>query len=170
MPEPAINPVLFQQLQAKIDEDAALRSTLKEIMQDWERKRLYLPFHFGLHCLPCVYRLNVFCLTERTTTSILTKIHSTPANHRKSLCDLPFACSVEGPFHSSHPDLSPCKVNTVIAEGNKSLEAQSESISQISKAIASHPYWKYNTVWSREVQQTVRDLAFPVAKIVNVRT
>ena len=35
-----IDPLLFQQLQAKIDEDAVLRETLKEIMREWERQRL----------------------------------------------------------------------------------------------------------------------------------
>ena len=35
-----IDPLLFEQLQAKIDEDVVLRETLKGTMQEWERQRL----------------------------------------------------------------------------------------------------------------------------------
>lgn len=49
----------------------------------------------------------------------------------------------------------------VLSEASDSLHPHLESMGKVATAIQKHPYWKYNNVWSREVQQTVRLPKFP---------
>ncbi|QKX63067.1 uncharacterized protein TRUGW13939_10235 [Talaromyces rugulosus] len=97
-----IDPVIFESLQTKIDEESVVIDELHEIVQTLARK-------------------------GRTTQAILSRAHSTPAK-----------------------DLKP-----VLDEAAQQILAQKEEVSRLSKVANQHPFYKFNNVWSRELQNLV---------------
>ncbi|KAI9883532.1 MAG: hypothetical protein M1823_004696 [Watsoniomyces obsoletus] len=96
-----VNPAIFEHLQTKIDEDSQAREEIRGILQTLDRQ-------------------------SRTTQSILSRAHSTPA-----------------------ADLSP-----TIHAAEESIRGQVETIAQLSTVASKYPYYRYNGMWSRDVQNT----------------
>ncbi|KAL2850765.1 Translin [Aspergillus pseudoustus] len=100
-----IDRAIFESLQAKIDEEAAVRDELHEIVQTLGRK-------------------------GRSTQATLSRAHSTPAEHLKS----------------------------VLEDATKEILAQKEEVSRLKSVADKHPFYKYNGLWSRELQNLVSSI------------
>jgi len=94
-----VDPAIFEQLQAKIDEDIVVREQLRKILQDLEKQ-------------------------GRTSHSTLARAHSTPAG----------------------------KLEAVTTEAEKSIDRQIQTVSKLAEVASQHPYYKYNNLWTRDVQ------------------
>ncbi|KAL1964145.1 hypothetical protein VTN77DRAFT_7233 [Rasamsonia byssochlamydoides] len=97
-----IDPAIFEHLQAKIDEESAVRDELHDIVQSLARK-------------------------GRTTQATLSRAHSTPADKLKPILD----------------------------EAGEQIRSQKEDVSRLAFVASHHPFYKYNGVWSRELQNLV---------------
>ncbi|KAH8725899.1 Translin [Phaeosphaeriaceae sp. PMI808] len=102
-----VNPAIFQDLQARIDEDTAVRDELKEIIQALEKQ-------------------------NRNVSFVLSRAHSTPV--------------------ASLPE--------VLAAVREPISNVVETISKLSQAASKVPYYKFNNMWSRQVQGAVEGLLF----------
>ncbi|KAF2026850.1 Translin [Setomelanomma holmii] len=102
-----VNQAIFQDLQARIDEDAAVRDELKDIIQALEKQ-------------------------NRNVSFVLSRAHSTP------VADLP------GVLDAAKEPIS----NVV------------ETVGKLSQAASKIPYYKFNNMWSRQVQGAVEGLLF----------
>ncbi|KAL3479246.1 recombination hotspot-binding protein [Aspergillus californicus] len=100
-----IDRAIFESLQSKIDEEAAVRDELNEIVQTLARK-------------------------GRSTQATLSRAHSTPADQ-----------------------LSP-----VLEDVSKEILLQKEGILRLKSVADKHPFYKYNNVWSRELQNLVSSI------------
>ncbi|GAM85902.1 hypothetical protein ANO11243_039120 [Dothideomycetidae sp. 11243] len=85
---------MFASLQQKIDEEAAVREALREVVQTLEKQ-------------------------DRATQSILSQAHSTPA-----------------------------------AQPETTLKAQTSTVAVLAEQASRHPYYKYNFLWTRVMQET----------------
>ncbi|KKY15616.1 putative recombination hotspot-binding protein [Phaeomoniella chlamydospora] len=73
---------------------------------------------------------------DRFTQSILSKAHSTPSNRLN---------------------------DDVVNPASASISAQNETIRQLSEAASQHPFYKYNGMWSRTMQELIGEaLGVPV--------
>ncbi|KAL2867056.1 translin [Aspergillus lucknowensis] len=97
-----IDRAIFESLQTKIDEEAAVRDELHDIVQNLARK-------------------------GRSTQATLSRAHSTPAEQLKP----------------------------VLEDATKEILAQKEEISRLRSVADKHPFYKYNGLWSRELQNLV---------------
>ncbi|KAL8654367.1 MAG: hypothetical protein Q9226_003465 [Calogaya cf. arnoldii] len=104
-----IDPAIFKQLQANIDDDSQLREEVRNILQKRERQ-------------------------GRMTQSILSRAHSVPAAELKEA-------------------LSPAR---------SSIHEQIQTIQELSAVVSKYPYYKYNHMWTRHTQETIRALIFGV--------
>ncbi|KAL5358239.1 recombination hotspot-binding protein [Aspergillus floccosus] len=97
-----IDHTIFEDLQAKIDEEAAVRDELHDIVQTLARK-------------------------GRSTQAILSRAHSTPAEQLKP----------------------------VLEDATKEIIAQRDEVLRLKSVADKHPFYKYNGVWTRELQNLV---------------
>ncbi|KAG0646223.1 Translin [Hyphodiscus hymeniophilus] len=102
-----VDPKIFESLQTKIDEDAEAREQIRAILQTLERQ-------------------------GKTTQSVLSRVHSTPAAH-----------------------LSP-----VISSAEKSIIDEIASVKSLAEIASKSPYYKYNGMWSRDVQNVIFAILF----------
>ncbi|KKK14551.1 hypothetical protein P175DRAFT_0435899 [Aspergillus ochraceoroseus IBT 24754] len=96
---------IFENLQSKIDEEAAVRDELHEIVQNLARK-------------------------GRSTQATLSRAHSTPADQLKP----------------------------VLADATEEILAQREEVSRLKAVADKHPFYKYNGLWTRELQNLVSSI------------
>ncbi|MCJ1272368.1 hypothetical protein MMC21_000154 [Puttea exsequens] len=94
-----VSPAIFEQLQAKLDEDGQVRDDLRNIVQLMERQ-------------------------DRTTTSILSRTHSIPQS----------------------------ELGYTLSEAGNSIAKQVGNVGNLSEIASKHPYYKYNGIWTREMQ------------------
>ncbi|KAB8232713.1 recombination hotspot-binding protein [Aspergillus alliaceus] len=66
----------------------------------------------------------------RSTTAVLSRAHSTPSNHLKPVLD----------------------------EATKEILAQKEQVTRLKALADKHPFYKYNGVWTRELQNLVSSI------------
>ncbi|KAI4219955.1 MAG: hypothetical protein L6R36_007964 [Xanthoria steineri] len=104
-----IDPAIFEQLQANIDDDSQLRDEVRNILQKRERQ-------------------------GRTTLSVLSRAHSVPAAELKEA-------------------LKPAR---------SSIDEQIQTINELGAMVSKYPYYKYNHLWTRHTQETIRSLVFGV--------
>ncbi|KAI4099846.1 MAG: hypothetical protein LQ339_005761 [Xanthoria mediterranea] len=104
-----IDPAIFEQLQANIDDDSQLRDEVRNILQKRERQ-------------------------GRMTLSILSRAHSVPAAELKEA-------------------LKPAR---------SSIDEQIQTISELGAMVSKYPYYKYNHLWTRHTQETIRSLIIAV--------
>ncbi|KAL3464374.1 Translin [Aspergillus heterothallicus] len=100
-----IDRAIFESLQTKIDEEAAVRDELHEIVQTLARK-------------------------GRSTQATLSRAHSTPAEQLRPVLD----------------------------DATKEILAQKEEVSRLKSVADKHPFYKYNGLWSRELQNLVSSI------------
>ncbi|RJE18062.1 recombination hotspot-binding protein [Aspergillus sclerotialis] len=93
---------IFENLQAKIDEETVVRDELHEIVHTLARK-------------------------GRTIQAILSRAHSTPSNQLKPVLD----------------------------DATKEILNQKEEVARLKSVADKHPFYKYNGIWSRELQNLV---------------
>ncbi|PLB38533.1 translin [Aspergillus candidus] len=93
---------IFEDLQAKIDEEAAVRDELHDIVQTLARR-------------------------GRSTQAILSRAHSTPRNQLKP----------------------------VLEDATREILAQKQEVQALKAVADKHPFYKYNGVWTRELQNLV---------------
>ncbi|KAL1297275.1 hypothetical protein AAFC00_004831 [Neodothiora populina] len=103
-----LQPQIFESLQQKIDEDTAVRDSLREIVQTLEKQ-------------------------GKATQAILSRAHS-----------------------SSSAELS----NVVSAAEESVTKHEVDSIQKLSKAASKYPYYKYNGMWTRQVQDASFSILF----------
>ncbi|OOF99918.1 hypothetical protein ASPCADRAFT_503855 [Aspergillus carbonarius ITEM 5010] len=96
---------IFEDLQAKIDDEAAVRDELHDIVQTLARK-------------------------GRSTQAILSRAHSTPTDQLKPVLD----------------------------DATKEIIAQRDEVSRLKTVADKHPFYKYNGVWTRELQNLVSSI------------
>ncbi|MCJ1255209.1 hypothetical protein MMC24_003025 [Lignoscripta atroalba] len=94
-----VDPAIFEDLQAKIDEDTQVRDELRNILQTLEKQ-------------------------GRATQSILSRAHSTPSTH----------------------------IQSTIADAEASIAQQTETIVRLAEVASKHPYYKYNGIWTKDIQ------------------
>ncbi|KAL2008292.1 hypothetical protein VTN00DRAFT_8274 [Thermoascus crustaceus] len=98
---------IFEHLQAKIDEESAVRDELHDIVQTLARR-------------------------GRSTQAVLSRAHSTPAD----------------------------KLAPVLEDATKVILAQKEEVTRLKAVASQHPFYKYNGVWTRELQNLVFSIEF----------
>lgn len=122
---------IFHDLQVKIDDDARVRDALKLILQSLDRH-------------------------DRQAQSVLSRIHSTPMTQR-TFSTSPYMYIYiymyisKIPHHSnSLPPVQPVldAVTTVIAD-------EVATVQQLAHAASQEPYFKYNALWARDVQNVI---------------
>ncbi|KAF2111566.1 Translin [Lophiotrema nucula] len=96
-----VDPAIFQDLQARIDADAAVRDELKDLIQALEKH-------------------------NRNISFVLSRAHSTPVS-----------------------DLS-----SVLNAAQEHIESAVGTVSTLSDKASKVPYYKFNSMWSRQVQTT----------------
>ncbi|PYI10301.1 recombination hotspot-binding protein [Aspergillus sclerotiicarbonarius CBS 121057] len=96
---------IFEDLQAKIDDEAAVRDELHDIVQTLARK-------------------------GRSTQAILSRAHSTPTDQLKPVLD----------------------------DATKEIIAQRDEVSRLKTVADKHPFYKYNGLWTRELQNLVSSI------------
>ncbi|KAL8752642.1 MAG: hypothetical protein Q9199_005601 [Rusavskia elegans] len=104
-----IDPAIFEQLQANIDDDSQLREEVRNILQKRERQ-------------------------GKMTQSILSRAHSVPAAELKE----------------------------ALRPAQSSIHEQIQTIQELSAVVSKYPYYKYNHMWTRHTQETIRALTFGV--------
>ncbi|KAI9928953.1 hypothetical protein ASPWEDRAFT_103669 [Aspergillus wentii DTO 134E9] len=100
-----IDHAIFENLQTKIDEEAAVRDELHEIVQTLARK-------------------------GRSTQAILSRAHSTPSDQLKPVLD----------------------------DATREIVAQKQEVSRLKAVADKHPFYKYNGLWTRELQTLVSSI------------
>ncbi|KAB8247849.1 Translin [Aspergillus flavus] len=109
-----IDRTIFESLQSKIDEEAAVRDfrRLLEMVRPYQ-----------------CYKVSV-SHDRRSTTAILSRAHSTPSDQLKPVLD----------------------------EATKEILAQKEQVTRLKALADKHPFYKYNGVWTRELQNLVSSI------------
>ncbi|KAF2103980.1 putative Translin-1 [Rhizodiscina lignyota] len=97
-----VDAAIFEDLQARVDQDATFRDEIKEIVQVLEKQ-------------------------TRTAQSILSKAHSTPTS----------------------------QINDVITAGNAAIQAEADTVAKLSTTASQQPYYKWNNMWSRQMQDVI---------------
>lgn len=79
----------------------------------------------------------------RATQSILSRAHSIPATQRMSaLVDFSYS-------------LTETVVESTVLDAEKSISQQVQTISKLADVASKYPYYKYNSMWTRDVQNAV---------------
>ena len=131
-----VSPAIFEHLQTKIDEDTQIREDLRNILTALE-KQGWLDFNVALRTVDLTMVLG------RTAQSVLSRAHSTPSAQRWFLSLLQTALTDSG------------TVQGVLSEAEKSILGQIETISKLAEVASKYPYYKYNSIWTRDVQNSV---------------
>lgn len=76
--------------------------------------------------------------------SILSKAHSTPQAERQKSTRL-----------STEKKLIVSAVKTTLLDAQNAIEDQMVTISKLQHVASKHPYYKYNSMWTREMQNVV---------------
>ncbi|KAK8189345.1 putative Translin-1 [Phyllosticta capitalensis] len=97
-----VDPVIFEQLQERIDQDGAVREELRDIIQSLEKH-------------------------GRSAQSILSRAHSTPTS----------------------------QLPAVITAAEAAIRDEVAAVQKLAEAASKLPYYKFNGIWSRQVQDTV---------------
>ena len=100
-----VDPRIFESLQTKIDEDAEARDQIRAILQTLERQ-------------------------DRTTQSILSRAHSTPAAHRNL-------------FKTPHELYWLETVGPALSSAEKAIVDEIASIKSLAEIASKSPYYKY---------------------------
>ncbi|KAI0996063.1 hypothetical protein K3495_g12118 [Podosphaera aphanis] len=98
---------IFEDLQAKIDEDAGVREQIREIIHILERQ-------------------------TRAAQAVLSRAHSTPA----------------------------AQIHPVIVAAETAIQDEIATIGRLNTLASNSPYYKYNAMWSREVQNVIFSILF----------
>ncbi|KAL8847829.1 MAG: hypothetical protein Q9221_007131 [Calogaya cf. arnoldii] len=88
----------------------------------------------------------------RMTQSILSRAHSVPAAERKTL-------------RQFSPIIAMLKLQIVkeaLSPARSSIDEQVQTIQELSAVVSKYPYYKYNHMWTRHTQETIRALIFGV--------
>ncbi|KAF2743194.1 Translin [Sporormia fimetaria CBS 119925] len=102
-----VDPAIFQDLQARTDEDTAVRDELKEFVQTLEKQ-------------------------TRNILFVLSRAHSTPA----------------------------AKLHEVLKAAESPIDDAVATVSKLSDAASKVPYYKFNQMWSRQMQDLVFTILF----------
>ncbi|PSN66312.1 recombination hotspot-binding protein-like protein [Corynespora cassiicola Philippines] len=118
-----VDPAIFQDLQARVDEDSAVRDELRDIVQALEKQ-------------------------NRNISFILSRAHSTPVTSRTK--EIFLSAKTQALTSTTVPD--------VLKAAEEPIQKAVETVSQLSQSASKLPYYKFNNMWSRQVQ----DLAYGV--------
>ena len=136
----AVNVAIFEHLQSKIDEDSQVREELKGILHVLEKEGIYATLQWS---------------TQRTYIQYmqegqLSRYSLESIRHLR----LMVRCFLFHPLHERkpHPDST---VGTLVAETEKSILEQAKTIAALATFASSYPYYKYNSIWTRDIQNTV---------------
>ncbi|OCL06060.1 Translin [Glonium stellatum] len=102
-----VDPAIFEDLQARVDEDISVRDELREIIQTLEKQGKSVQF-------------------------VLSRAHSTPAS----------------------------AIRDVISAAEGSIRIEIDTISKLSVAASKLPYYKWNSMWSRQIQDAIFGILF----------
>ncbi|GAB7340165.1 hypothetical protein MBLNU457_6642t1 [Dothideomycetes sp. NU457] len=102
-----MQPGIFESLQQKIDEDGAVRETLRDIVQTLEKQ-------------------------DRATQATLSRAHSTATSELQAL----------------------------VQTAESSIKNEIDTISKLAQEASKYPYYKYNSMWSRQMQDTCFSILF----------
>lgn len=102
-----VNPAIFEDLQARVDEDSSVRDELREIIQTLEKQ-------------------------GRSVQFVLSRAHSTPAS----------------------------AIRDVLSAAKSSIRNEVDTISKLSGAASKLPYYKWNSMWSRQIQDATFGILF----------
>lgn len=80
------------------------------------------------------------------TQSILSRAHSVPAAERKTLRRLSQVFAI----------LNLHIVKEALRPAQSSIDEQIQTIQELSAVVSKYPYYKYNHMWTRHTQETVR--------------
>ncbi|CZT44261.1 probable translin [Rhynchosporium secalis] len=83
----------------------------------------------------------------RNAQSVLSRAHSTPAANSKD-------------YPSSGSHFLTIAVEPVLVAAEASIKEEIESISKLAAISSSSPYYKYNSLWTRDVQNVVFSILF----------
>ncbi|GAB7340166.1 hypothetical protein MBLNU457_6642t2 [Dothideomycetes sp. NU457] len=121
-----MQPGIFESLQQKIDEDGAVRETLRDIVQTLEKQgQPHEP-------LSNQTRLINYHLTDRATQATLSRAHSTATSELQAL----------------------------VQTAESSIKNEIDTISKLAQEASKYPYYKYNSMWSRQMQDTCFSILF----------
>ncbi|KAL9604003.1 MAG: hypothetical protein Q9219_000765 [cf. Caloplaca sp. 3 TL-2023] len=119
-----VDPRIFEQLQANVDDDAHVREELRNILQKLERQ--------GMLALVDSHGSLADGSVGRLTQSLLARAHSTPAAELEI-------------------ELTPAWLSIV---------DQLITIKELEEAASRQNYYRYNQIWTKEVQNTIMSLVF----------
>ncbi|KAF2800238.1 Translin [Melanomma pulvis-pyrius CBS 109.77] len=102
-----VDPAIFEDLQARVDEDTAVRDELKDIIQALEKH-------------------------NRTISFVLSRAHSTPV----------------------------ANLSSVLISAQDSIQNAVETVAKLSQSASKLPYYKFNSMWSRQVQDAIFGILF----------
>jgi len=94
-----VNPTIFQDLQARIDQDTAVREELRDLVQALEKH-------------------------NRNVSFVLSRAHSTPVS----------------------------ALTEVLKAAEEPIKSVVETVSKLSQAASKIPYYKFNNMWTRQMQ------------------
>ncbi|KAL8916633.1 MAG: hypothetical protein Q9208_008392 [Pyrenodesmia sp. 3 TL-2023] len=128
-----VDPAIFERLQQNIDDDAHIREELRDILQKLERQGKSLVKEEANHkCADRSYSKN-------------RSVHS-----RK------------GAFNPSGTVYVISPTNITLAPAWPLISEQGACIKELSTVASKHPYYKYNQIWTRNIQETVTIVLFCV--------
>ncbi|KAF2873775.1 Translin [Massariosphaeria phaeospora] len=102
-----VDPAIFKDLQSMVDQDAALRDELRDIIQALEKHNRNIMF-------------------------VLSRAHSTPV----------------------------ANLSDVLKAAEEPIQNVVETVSKLSQSASKLPYYKFNSMWSRQVQEAVSGILF----------
>ncbi|KAF4156215.1 hypothetical protein CNMCM6936_008978 [Aspergillus lentulus] len=123
-----IDNAIFENLQAKIDEETAVRDELHEIVQTLSKKGAILN----------LYHLDLCASWLRQGRNLRAQLTYMIA-HRK--------------IHTSYP--LPSSLHAI---GPIEIIAQRDEVARLKTVADKHPFYKYNGVWTRELQNLVTSI------------
>ena len=130
-----VNPAIFEDLQIKIDEDSQVREELKNILQVLEKQGNSLP------------SMKIFLADNVRRSSH--SIHSLKGTFYTY--STPYR--VFSKTHKSYSDTA--LVQSTISDAEKSIHQQIETIARLGHVASKYPYYRYNGIWTRDVQNAV---------------
>ncbi|KAJ5643821.1 uncharacterized protein N7484_006328 [Penicillium longicatenatum] len=88
----------------------------------------------------------------RSTQAILSRAHSTPTDQSM------FSLALEFFWHWLLRALFPTSIKSVLDDATVAIIAQKQDVARLKAVADKHPFYKYNNVWSRELQNLVSSI------------
>ncbi|KAI9730874.1 MAG: hypothetical protein M1834_005592 [Cirrosporium novae-zelandiae] len=135
-----VDPAIFDELQAKMDEDSQVRDELKDILQTLQRQgsslvQLHLPDR----------KANTIDIQAGVLKLFFRELIQVPQTSVRE-------CGCAETLEET--------VSSVVADARKSISAQMETITNLSKSASRYPYYKYNSLWARNIENTCFHILF----------